>query len=149
MVAPGDLGSVERSVVVPVPREVLWDALAKPEQLSRWFGEDVEELELRPGGLITFRGSDGAMRGARVDHVDPPAHLTFTWLEGEDDRPPSTVEFHLVEVPEGSRLTIVESLPPEEHDPLPGEILRDSGPIPAGDPPPDPPGAPPRILLHA
>lgn len=120
-----------------------------PDQLSRWFGEEVEQLELRPGGQIAFRRPDGTIHRARVDEVEPPARLGFTWVDGEDREPGSTVELRLVEVAEGTRLTIKESLLPAEPDPLPGELLLRPGPIHAGDPPPDPPGAPPRILLHA
>jgi uncharacterized protein YndB with AHSA1/START domain len=148
MVAPGELVSVERSLIVPVPRDVLWELLSIPDRLSLWFGEEVEQLDLRPGGPITFRGPDGTARRARVDDVEPPARLAFTWADEESDaHPPSTVEIRLEEVAEGTRLTIVESLLPTA--PPPGEILPTPGPIVAGDPPPDPPGAPPRILLHA
>jgi uncharacterized protein YndB with AHSA1/START domain len=148
MVAPEGLGSVERSLVIPLPREGLWDLLSRPAELSRWFGAEVTELDLRPGGRIGFRSPDGRVRGARLETVEPPERLAFRWLDG--DEPASTVELLLEEVAEGgTRLTIVESLVSLEPDPVPGELLQEGGPIRTGDPPPDPPEAPPRILLHA
>jgi uncharacterized protein YndB with AHSA1/START domain len=145
-----DLRTVERSVTLPVPREELWDLLTRPEQLSAWFGAEVEELDLRPGGRIAFRGPDGRIRRALIQELEPLTRLAFRWLPsgGEAvDEHPSTVEFLLEEVAEGTRLTIVESRHSTDADPVAPEMESGWAPILA-DPPPDPPGAPPRILLH-
>ncbi len=29
---------IERTMVLPAPRERVWEAITKPEQLARWFG---------------------------------------------------------------------------------------------------------------
>ena len=77
---------------------------AEPERLAEWFANDVE-LELRPGGGISFRWSNGEERRATVTEVEPERRLAFEWEdEGE-------VEFTLDDDPDGTRLTVVETLP--------------------------------------
>ena len=44
---------IERTMVLPVPRERVWDAITKPEQLARWFGV-VSAMDFRVGGAIQF-----------------------------------------------------------------------------------------------
>jgi uncharacterized protein YndB with AHSA1/START domain len=145
-----DLGTVERSLILPVPREELWGLLTRPEELSLWFGAEVVELELRPGGRIAFRGPDGRTRRALIQELESPTRLVFRWLPpgGEAvDEHPSMVEFLLEKVANGTRLTIVESRHSTDADPDPSEMESGWAPILAN-PPPDPPGAPPRILLN-
>ena len=87
-----------------VPREEVWAALTEPERLAEWFANDVE-LELHPGGGISFRWSNGEERRATVTEVEPERRLAFEWEdEGE-------VEFTLEDDPDGTRLTVVETLP--------------------------------------
>ena len=95
---------VTREVVLEAPVEEVWSALTEPEQLERWFANDVE-LDPRPGGAGVFRWDDGAERHATVVVADPGERLVLDWdEEGE-------VEFVLEEVENGTRLLVRETSP--------------------------------------
>jgi len=95
---------IEREIVLPSPREEVWEALTEPERLEDWFANDVD-LDLRPGGGARFRWSNGEERHAVVTEVEPERRLAFEWEdEGE-------VTFTLEDDPDGTRLTVVESSP--------------------------------------
>ena len=111
--------TVRRSLVLHVSRKRLWEALTRPVRLAAWFGADVVELELRPGGRIVFAGPDGSIRRGLVQAVDPPQRFAFRWLPiavGPDGAsapfPRATVEFVLDETDDGTRLTVTESTSP-------------------------------------
>jgi uncharacterized protein YndB with AHSA1/START domain len=95
---------IRREIVLPAPREEVWEALTDAERLEDWFANDVD-LDLRPGGGASFRWSNGEERTATVTEVDPERRLAFEWDdEGE-------VEFTLDDDGEGTRLTVTETDP--------------------------------------
>lgn len=107
---------VERVVVLSVPPEEVWEALTAPDRISDWFGAEVLEADVRPGGRIVFRDEEGFVRRALVESAERPLRLAFRYLaieQGPDGAthpaPATTVEFRLVEVPEGTELTVIES----------------------------------------
>ena len=93
---------VTREVVLEAPVEEVWSALTEPEQLERWFANDVE-LELEPGGEGVFRWDDGEERHAVVEAVEPERRFEFTW----DD---SRVCIELEETEDGTRVFVTETL---------------------------------------
>ena len=95
---------IRREIVLPAPREDVWEALTDAERLAEWFANDVD-IDLRPGGGASFRWSNGEERHATVTEVDPERRLAFDW----DDE--GTVELTLEEVEEGTRLLVRESTP--------------------------------------
>jgi len=95
---------IRKEIVLPAPREEVWDALTEPDRLEDWFANDVE-IDLRPGGGASFRWSNGEERHATVTEVEPERRLAFEWSdEGE-------VAFTLADDADGTRLTVVESSP--------------------------------------
>jgi len=95
---------IRKEIVLPSPREEVWEALTDPERLEDWFANEVE-LDLRPGGGASFRWGNGEERHAVVTEVDPERRLAFEWDdEGE-------VEFTLEDDADGTRLTVVETVP--------------------------------------
>ena len=95
---------IRREIVLPAPREDVWDALTDPDRLAEWFANDVD-FDLRPGGGASFRWSNGEERSATVTEVDPERRLAFEWDdEGE-------VQFTLDDDGDGTRLTVVETAP--------------------------------------
>jgi uncharacterized protein YndB with AHSA1/START domain len=63
----------------PQPIERVWQAITTPEGLARWFPSKVE-LELRPGGVVTYRGDPYSEdQAGRVLACDPPEYLALTW----------------------------------------------------------------------
>ena len=95
---------IRKEIVLPAPREDVWEALTDPERLEDWFANDVE-LDLRPGGGASFRWSNGEERHATVTEIEPERRLAFEW---DDD---GEVEFTLEDDSDGTRLTVVETLP--------------------------------------
>ena len=49
--------SIERELVLPVPRARVWAALTEPEALNAWFGTRAI-VDLQPGGSLTFIWED-------------------------------------------------------------------------------------------
>jgi uncharacterized protein YndB with AHSA1/START domain len=97
---------VTREIVLPAPREEVWDALTDPGRLEEWFANEVE-LELRPGGGASFRWDNGEERHAVVEDVEPERRFALRWDDGE----PGEVEFTLADADAGTRLTVVETAP--------------------------------------
>lgn len=95
---------IRREIVLPAPREEVWEALTDAERLEDWFANDVD-LDLRPGGGASFRWSNGEERSATVTEVDPERRLAFEW---DDD---GEVEFTLEDDGDGTLLTVVETEP--------------------------------------
>jgi uncharacterized protein YndB with AHSA1/START domain len=95
---------IRREIVLPAPREEVWEALTDPDRLAEWFANEVD-FDLRPGGGASFRWSNGEERSATVTEIDPERRLAFEWDdEGE-------VEFTLDDAGDGTRLTVVETAP--------------------------------------
>jgi uncharacterized protein YndB with AHSA1/START domain len=100
---------IRREIVLPAPREEVWEALTEPERLEDWFANDVD-LDLRPGGGASFRWSNGEERHATVTEVDPGRRLAFEW-DGDSFEDRGEVELTLDDDADGTRLTVIESSP--------------------------------------
>ena len=59
----------EAEIVIDVPLDEAWAAITDADELSAWFGADVE-LDAEPLGKGTFRFADGSVRFAIVEEVD-------------------------------------------------------------------------------
>jgi uncharacterized protein YndB with AHSA1/START domain len=99
---------IDRSILLPASVSEVWAALTQPERLSAWFGATAVEVELRPGGRITFHQGDAVMRGL-VEVVEPSRRFAFRWLaQGGASEERTRVEFTLTETTRGTRLTVRE-----------------------------------------
>ncbi|MFJ4781745.1 SRPBCC family protein [Streptomyces sp. NPDC088794] len=57
----------------------MWQLVTDAGELARWFPSRAE-IELRPGGTITFSGDPNMPESTgRVLAVDAPRHLSFAW----------------------------------------------------------------------
>ncbi|HYA08216.1 MAG TPA: SRPBCC domain-containing protein [Gaiellaceae bacterium] len=95
---------IEREIVVPEPPAEVWEALTEPERLEEWFATEVE-LDARPGGSGVFRWGDGEVQRATVREAEPEERLVLDWDDGGE------VVLELEEVPDGTRLRVVETSP--------------------------------------
>jgi uncharacterized protein YndB with AHSA1/START domain len=95
---------IRKEIVLPAPRDDVWDALTDPARLEDWFANEVD-VDLRPGGGLSFRWSNGEERHATVTGVEPARRLAFEWDEE------GAVEFTLADDADGTRLTVVETTP--------------------------------------
>jgi uncharacterized protein YndB with AHSA1/START domain len=71
----------ERRLAHPV--EKVWRALTDPAHLAHWFPSAVEEIDLRPGGKVRFRGEfeELPLGSGEITELDPPHLLAFTWYD--------------------------------------------------------------------
>ncbi len=99
------------------PRELVFEALTKPEHLAVWFGTAAVEvpqetlvMDVRPGG--EFRAVMLLPDGGRIDWageyraVEPPSHLAMTLTDRPAEDAGLPVLFDLTEVDGGTELTI-------------------------------------------
>jgi uncharacterized protein YndB with AHSA1/START domain len=99
---------VEREVVLDAPPDEVWDALTDPDRLEEWFANDVD-LDLERGDG-EFRWDSGEVRRAVVEEAEAERRLAIRWFDPElGEGSESEVVFTLVEVPEGTRLTVTET----------------------------------------
>ncbi len=108
---------IERTILLPIPRPRVWDAVTKPEQLARWFGV-VSAMDFRVGGAIQFtRDNQPCPYPGVIEMIEPKQRFAFRWPsyaiaypEHPFDTALSTrVEITLEEQAEGTLLTLVES----------------------------------------
>ncbi len=105
--------TVEREIVIEAPADVVWRTITEPDQIARWFADEVE-LDLRDGGAGTL-GFEGRMRAPLVVvAVEPPERFSFRWCHPDGDAPEPgnsvLVEFTLAaEGAERTRLRVTET----------------------------------------
>ncbi len=97
--------AVRREVVLPVDRETAWDAVADPAELATWLASEVE-LEIEAGAVGWLRWEDGERHPAMVEEVVEHRRIVLRW--SEEDGPETIVELVLDDVPEGTRLVVLE-----------------------------------------
>lgn len=104
--------AIEKEILIEAPVEVVWRFVTEPDQIRRWFADEIE-IDLRVGGhgTLAFRGHDAYE--LQVEAIDPPRRFAFRWV-----RRPATlvrsgsallVEFLLQAENGNTRLRVVES----------------------------------------
>ena len=108
---------IERTMVLPISRQRLWEAITRPEQLAEWLGV-VKEMDFRVGGQIQFSWQDQVSPHlGQIEAIEPLQHFAFRWSSygiGNPDKqllqaPTTLVSFTLEEVTDGTQLTLVEA----------------------------------------
>jgi uncharacterized protein YndB with AHSA1/START domain len=110
---------IEKQIVLRAPRSQVWQALTRPAEFGEWFGAKIEgafEPGARVSGRITIKGYDHLTMEIVIDRVEPEHLFSYRWHPYAVDpavdysgEPMTLVEFQLHEVPDGTRLTVVES----------------------------------------
>ena len=111
---------IEKTVVLKAKRSRVWRALASPREFGTWFGARLEGQEFVPSarvrGPITIPGYEHVVLDLTVEKVEPERLFSYRWHPyavepGVDysSEPTTLVEFRLDDVPDGTRLTVVES----------------------------------------
>ena len=110
---------IERTIVLRAPRSRVWRALARAEEFGAWFGMALDGA-IEPGvcltGRITMQSDEQLTIMITVEQVQPEHLVSYRWHPYAIDRgvdythePTTLVEFHLTDVADGTRLTVVES----------------------------------------
>ena len=116
-VADTDTFTVRRTVHTAAPVEKVWAAVTEAEHISRWFGR-AEIAGRGVGATGTLTWPDHGPIPLRVEAFDEPRSVSYRW--SNDDAlgtPPAELDvahstvftFTLEPVPDGTRLTVVES----------------------------------------
>jgi uncharacterized protein YndB with AHSA1/START domain len=109
-------GSIEKSVHIEAPVELVWRMVSEPDRVVRWFADEID-LQATAGyqGSMTFRPeSGGTVRvPIQVESVEAPRRFTYRWTHpaGTTAAPGNStlVEFTLTPEDGGTRLRVVES----------------------------------------
>jgi uncharacterized protein YndB with AHSA1/START domain len=99
---------IRREIVLPASQEDVWVALTRSEELSAWFGADVD-IDPRPRGVVTARHRDGTTHRGTVVAASAPYRLVVVWEPGTDEVRGSRLEFTLEPVADGTLLTVIEA----------------------------------------
>jgi uncharacterized protein YndB with AHSA1/START domain len=110
---------IERTIVLRAPRSRVWRALANADEFGAWFGVALEGV-FAPGARLTGRrtapGDEHETMEFAVERVEPERLLAYRWHPAASEpgvdvthEPTTLVEFHLADVADGTRLTVVES----------------------------------------
>jgi uncharacterized protein YndB with AHSA1/START domain len=101
-----DYLAVRRELVLPFTREESWPLLGDPAELETWFADEVG-FDVEEGASGPVRVADGE-RFAVVEEVVPGRRISFRWWDPADPDAETLVEMTLDDVPEGTRLVVVE-----------------------------------------
>lgn len=99
--------SLEKTIYIEAPPEVVFPFFTDPEKMVRWCGEEAELLP-EPGGLLRIRFEGGIVSEGQYVIVDPPRRVVFTVGMSGSAVPigGSRVEVRLTPEGTGTRLTL-------------------------------------------
>src|SRR3954465_6197429 len=97
---------IRREIVLPVDRDVAWEAISDPAELETWLA-DEGALEGEAGAEGRVRGGGGEERPAVVEEVAEDRRLALRWwpAEGGDE---TIVELTLDDHDDGTLLVVGE-----------------------------------------
>jgi len=111
--------AIEKEIVIRAPRSRVWRAISDRTEFGTWFLVNFPPGTFAAGetvrGNITHPGYEHLMMEIEVVEVTPETTLSYRWhpyaIEQKDysSEPKTLVTFTLEEVPEGTKLRIVES----------------------------------------
>jgi uncharacterized protein YndB with AHSA1/START domain len=109
-------GSIEKTVHIEAPVELVWRMVTEPDQIVRWFADEID-LQTTPEyeGSMTFRPEAGGTVNVpiQVESVEAPHRFTYRWNHAAgtvaDASNSMLVEFTLTPEDGGTRLRVVET----------------------------------------
>jgi len=110
---------IEKKILLRAPRERVWRALTDAAEFGAWFRVKLEggfAAGKRVRGKVTYPGYEHLTFDVLVERIEPERLFSLRWHPAAVDpvvdyskEPTTLVEFRLEEVPEGTRLSVVES----------------------------------------
>jgi uncharacterized protein YndB with AHSA1/START domain len=110
---------IEKEIVLKAPLPRVWKALTDTKEFGAWFGVSLDG-RFAAGqpirGRITIPGYEHVTMEVTVEKLEPQTYFSWRWHPAAIDpgvdyskEPTTLVEFRLAEVPEGTRLKVIES----------------------------------------
>ena len=98
--------------IFDAPRQRVWDAITRPEELAKWWGPDhfhtpldTITVDLRPGGAfhLTMVGPDGTRYPSEMTWraVEPIDRLVYGWERQTTGVDEGEVELTFADLPDG------------------------------------------------
>lgn len=87
--------AIERTLHLAASPDRVWRAITDPAELARWF-PDRASLELRVGGAGRFEWDEHGWVAIRVEAVEAPRYLAWSWAN-QPDRAIEATDATLVE----------------------------------------------------
>ncbi len=102
---------IRHSIVVAAPIDAVWAEITKVGSRQRAQLDSVLETTFVPGDPLYYKSEDGSrvFMVGRVLQCDPPTTFSHTQLLTMRDDPLTVVTWTLEAVPEGTRVTLVNS----------------------------------------
>ena len=102
---------IRHSIVVQAPIETVWAEITKVGSRQRAQLDSVLETSFVPGDPLYYKSEDGSrvFMVGRVVQCDPPTTFSHTQVLTMRDDPLTVVTWSLEAVPEGTRVTLVNS----------------------------------------
>jgi glutathione S-transferase len=127
--APSTLPTLEVRRTIRAPRQRVFEAWTRPEDVKRWSAPGpltvaVAEIDLRVGGAfrIHMLAPDGAVHRAVgvYREVEPPSRLVYTWSwEGKPEVTDTVITVDFLDAGDATEVVL-------RHDGLPNEQERDA-----------------------
>jgi len=107
---------IRHSISIAAPIDVVWAEITKVGARQRAQLDAVLETSFQPGDPLYYKSQDGSrvFLVGRVLEFDPPTTFRHTQVLTMRDDPLTVVEWHLETIPEGTRVTLVNSGWPAE-----------------------------------
>jgi uncharacterized protein YndB with AHSA1/START domain len=104
---------IEQEVQIAAPAERVWQVLTEAEHIKAWYAFDGAEVDLEPGGTLTFHWDEHGTYHAAVTQVEPPKRFAFQLCTKAGEKPSeghaTTVEFALSAKGGGTHLRLTET----------------------------------------
>lgn len=109
---------LRQAITVSAPIETVWAEITKVGAKQRAVLDAVLDTSFKPGDPLYYRSEDGSrvFVVGRVVECSPPHRFVHTQLLTMRDDPLTTVTWQLEEIPGGTRVTLIHSGWPADHD---------------------------------
>lgn len=98
-------GTIEKTIHIAAPREMVWDYLTKKDQLAKWFhGTTADLSENEAFQMLGENG--GSLCSGSVLEMRPFDRLAYSFTATPMNGMMTTVEWTLTEVPGGTHLAL-------------------------------------------
>ena len=127
---------IEKVIELKAPVARVWRALTNADEFGQWFRVKLDgpfKLGATVTGKMTFPGYEHYPWVATVEKMDHESLFSFRWHDFDEksgvdvlQQPTTLVEFRLQAIPDGTRLTIIESGFAAIPNPRRLEVLREN-----------------------